>query len=99
MLGFVGRSPTLIAQYWTSSDALIAYASDQQGQHYPAWADFNRRLRKNGEVGIWHETYVVPTSQIECVYHHMPPSGLGTFIPLIPATGSRQRASDRLQHT
>src|SRR3954454_23361678 len=54
-------SPRLfyVVQYWATREQLIAYASQQDRQHRPAWADFTRRARDGeGRVGIWHETYV-----------------------------------------
>ncbi len=34
-------------------------------------------MRKNrGDVGIWHETYLVPAGQYEAVYSGMPLFGL-----------------------
>lgn len=98
LLAVKGSGPGVIVQYWDSFESLSHYASDQQGAHYPAWADFNRRLRLAGDVGIWHETFIVPSSHIECVYHHMPPTGLGSFLPRVPATGPRRTAAHRLAH-
>jgi hypothetical protein len=33
----------------------------------------------------------------ECIYHHMPPFGLGRALPLVPAKGRLSRAKDRLR--
>lgn len=68
-----------VAQYWESREKLLAYASDQNGPHRPAWAAFNRRVRDGkGGVGIWHETYIVPAGSYESVYVDMPPAGPGS---------------------
>jgi hypothetical protein len=83
-------------QYWESTEKLLAYASDRSGQHFPAWAAFNRRIGKNGDVGIWHETYVVPRGAIENIYVNMPRFGLGAFSSLEAAHGKRARAAGRL---
>jgi Domain of unknown function (DUF4188) len=88
--------PAVSVQYWSSAEALLAYAADRTGQHYPAWADFYRRVGTNGDVGIWHETYVVPEGAYESMYVNMPPAGLGRFSNLVPAHGARSRARDRL---
>lgn len=96
LLGVMGRGPGVLVQYWESTEALLAYAADRQGQHYPAWAAFNRELARSGVVGIWHETFVVDTADIECVYHHMPAVGLGSFLPRVQATGARRTAAQRL---
>ena len=49
----------LVIQYWRSFEQLHAYASDRSLQHLPAWREFNRKIASNGDVGIWHETYLV----------------------------------------
>ncbi len=95
LLGVMG-SLTMV-QYWESTEKLLAYASDRSGQHFPAWADFYRRVAKNGAVGIWHETYVVPAGAFESVYVNMPPFGMGKFAKLEAARGHRARAAGRLQ--
>jgi hypothetical protein len=96
--GYLGGSllPGMSVQYWDSAAALLAYASDRTGQHFPAWADFYKRVGAGSDVGIWHETYVVPAGAFETVYVNMPPSGLGRFAPLVPARGHLSRARSRL---
>ncbi|MEU4089442.1 DUF4188 domain-containing protein [Streptomyces aureus] len=87
-----------VAQYWESSEKLIAYASDPSGEHRPAWAAFNRRLRSsNGGVGIWHETYVVPAGSYESIYVDMPPAGLGAAWGVEPVERRGERAAQRLE--
>ncbi|WP_206503897.1 DUF4188 domain-containing protein [Streptomyces chrestomyceticus] len=67
-----------VVQYWESREKLYAYAADPDRGHRPAWAAFNRRARSGGaEVGIWHETYVVPAGAYSTTYSAMPPTGLG----------------------
>ena len=85
-----------MVQYWESVDKLLAYASDRTGRHFPAWAEFYRRVGAGGDVGIWHETYVVPRGNFENVYVNMPPFGLGAFSKLESARGERARAAQRL---
>ncbi|MEV6018478.1 MULTISPECIES: DUF4188 domain-containing protein [unclassified Streptomyces] len=86
-----------VVQYWESREKLLAYASDQAGQHRPAWAEFNRRLRNsNGSVGIWHETYIVPAGSYESVYVDMPPTGLGEAWGVEPVERRGERAAQRL---
>src|SRR2546423_5209496 len=72
--GFLGAitQGTLIVQYWESIDKLMAYAKDRTGAHYPAWAKFNRSIGTGGDVGIWHETYAVPSGSFEAMYVNMP---------------------------
>jgi hypothetical protein len=96
--GFLGATTRLgfTIQYWSSMDHLLAYAADRSGAHFPAWADFYKKIGTNGDVGIWHETYAAPAGAFESVYVNMPPTGLGRFQPLVPARGHRARARTRL---
>ena len=56
---------------------------------------FNKRVGSNGDVGIWHETYLVPAGRYECVYNNMPPIGLGMATSLVPAAGRKATAAGR----
>ena len=49
-----------------------------------------------GDVGIWHETYLVPAGQYEAIYSGMPRWGLGRAGTLIPALGRKESARDRV---
>ena len=64
--GFLGdrEAGGVTIQYWSSTEALIAYARDHAGEHFPAWADFNKRIRKTNAVGVWHETFSAPATGI-----------------------------------
>ena len=75
----------LSLQYWESTEKLFAYAHDREGRHFPAWAAFNRKLKDNRAVGIWHETYSVTPEQAENIYSNMPAFGLGGAIGIAPA--------------
>jgi hypothetical protein len=81
---FSGRT-TLLLQYWESLEKLFAYAHDREGEHFPAWAAFNRKLKDNRAVGIWHESYAVTPEQAENIYSNMPAFGLGAAIGVAPA--------------
>lgn len=91
-----GGRTTLVLQYWRSIEQLLAYATNRQAEHLPAWRAFNRAVGTNGAVGIWHETYCVSAGNYENVYVNMPEFGLGKAGGLQPATGSRQSAAGRL---
>jgi hypothetical protein len=96
-LGHNGLNTKTIVQYWRSFDHLEAYARAQDQTHFPAWAAFNKRMKASrGDVGIWHETYLVKAGQYEAVYSGMPAFGLGRVSTLMPATGSRNEARSRL---
>ena len=97
-LGFqsYGGIPPVMIQYWKSFEHLEAYAKDREGQHYPAWKSFNQKIKNNGDVGIWHETYKVKSGDYECIYNNMPPYGLGKIGELQPATGMKEYAGVRI---
>jgi hypothetical protein len=89
-----GRT-VLVLQYWRSTDDLDRYARARDHAHLPAWREFNRRVRDNGDVGIFHETYVA--DRHETVYVGMPASfGLGGATSLVPVARRGQRAAHRL---
>ncbi len=93
---FGGLAPAVL-QYWRSFEHLDAYAKDRNGEHYPAWKAFNQKIRTNGDVGIWHETYQVQAGAYENVYVNMPPFGLGKAGSLQEATGKHASARQRIQ--
>lgn len=93
-----GRNIEVI-QYWRSFEQLHAYARDRDGEHLPAWADFNRRVADNGSVGIWHETYLVSAHQYETVYRNMPAYGLADATRAVPAEKRYRTAGGRLGKT
>ena len=43
-------------------------------------------MKASGDVGNWHETYRVHTSDIETIYSNMPPIGLNKALGLIPSS-------------
>ena len=76
--GFLGSvsGALLIVQYWRSFAHLEAYARSQDHHHLPAWVAFNKRMRESrGDVGIWHETYLVRAGEYEAIYSGMPRLG------------------------
>ena len=60
---------------------------DSNPVHRQAWAAFNRRIKANSAVGIWHETYIIDPVTAENIYTNMPPFGLGAVGELAPAKG------------
>ena len=92
---FSGRI-VLVQEYWESFDKLLAYAHDRAGQHFPAWAAFNRAIGSDGSVGIWHETYLVEPGKSECVYVNMPRFGLAAAAAHVKAEGRLAAAKDRM---
>jgi hypothetical protein len=93
---WTGRT-TILVQYWRSVEHLFAYARNRDSEHLPAWRAFNRAVGTSGDVGVWHETYVVSSGRYENIYVNMPTFGLGKAGTLSPATGRHVSAQDRLQ--
>lgn len=99
--GFLGfhqwfGNPTIALQYWRSFAHLERYAKDSSRSHRSAWAEFNRAVASNGDVGIWHETYRIRAGDFECIYNNMPLFGLARATGSIPAQGQRESARGRM---
>ncbi|MEP7346342.1 MAG: DUF4188 domain-containing protein [Gemmatimonadaceae bacterium] len=89
----------VIVQYWRSFDHLEEYARSKDKKHFPAWTAFNRNVRSSsGDVGIWHETYLVHEGEYETVYGSMPRVGLARAGEHLPVTDA-QLARERLRAT
>lgn len=86
----------MMVQYWRSYAALEAYARDRNAAHLPAWKAFNQAVGSNGDVGIWHETYVMAPGRSETIYSNMPPFGLGAAAGIVDAVGARQSSRGRI---
>ncbi len=89
-LGYLGgiskitfRQP-LIIQYWESLESLHQYATNPQNSHLEVWKTFNKVVGKSKDIGIWHETYLIPAHGHENIYINMPFTGIGQFTPLNP---------------
>jgi hypothetical protein len=85
-----------MVQYWRSMDQLMAYATNKQAAHLPAWKAFHQSVGTDGTVGIWHETFAVAAGAYESVYVNMPAFGLGRAGSLEAATGRKHSAANRL---
>ncbi len=101
-LGFLGAQmwfarTMLVLQYWRSMEQLLAYATDKEAEHLPAWKAFNRSVGTNGSVGIWHETYAVSPGGYENIYVNMPPFGLAKAGSAHAIARDRQSAAARLR--
>jgi hypothetical protein len=96
---FFGWPNIFVLQYWRSFEHLHRYAVDADRAHLPAWKAFNKAISSNGDVGIWHETYLVSAGQYECVYNNMPRFGLANAAEYVSAQGARKSAKGRLART
>ena len=54
------------------------------------------KIKSNGDVGIWHETFKVRAGEYECIYNNMPAYGLGKIGELVPASGKKESAGQRI---
>jgi hypothetical protein len=62
-------------------------------------ARLQSEIASNGDVGIWHETYLVKDGAYECLYNNMPIWGLAAAGGMVPAEGRRMSAKGRLRQT
>jgi len=102
-LGLVGTPRTylsgktvLVWQYWESFEKLEAYSKSGSAEHLPAWRAFNKNVRDNGSVGIYHETIVLSDATVETVYGNTPTMGLAAVTGAVPARQRGQSAKARM---
>jgi len=98
MLGahsWLGRT-TILLSYWESPEHLQRFAADRDAPHLEPWRDFMRTLQGSGDVGVWHETYQVPTRDLEAVYVDMPAFGLAAATGHAPVGPGTKTARQRL---
>lgn len=93
---FVSGRTVMVVQYWTSFEALEHFARSADDPHLEAWRRFNARVGKNGDVGIFHETYQVPAGSHECIYANMPPFGLAKAYGTAEMSRRGQSAAKRI---
>ena len=92
-----GGRATILVQYWRSAQHLFTYARSRDAEHPPAWRAFNRAVGTSGDVGVWHETYLVGHGKYENIHVNMPPFALGKVGVLSEASGGLQLAEARLR--
>lgn len=102
-MGAVGRPRTflsgrtiMVLQYWKSFEKLTAYSRATDRAHLPAWRSFNKKIRDNGSVGIFHETVLLSDSTVETVSGNMPTFGLAQVTGAVPAVRRGQTAKSRI---
>ena len=85
-----------VVQYWRSFEHLERFARDPANLHLPAWRWFNRAVKGSGDVGIWHETYLVRAGGYETIYGAMPRVGLAAAGGHVPIAQRGQSAAERV---
>jgi hypothetical protein len=96
---FVSGRTVLVVQYWESFEKLEHFARSADEPHLEAWRRFNAKIGKNGDVGIFHETYTVPAGHHECIYANMPAHGLSKAYGAVPVGTRGHSAKKRLAGT
>jgi hypothetical protein len=94
---FNGFPDAMAVQYWRSFEHLERYARAREHLHLPAWQSFYKKIGTDGDVGIWHETYLVSPGRYEAIYGGMPVFGLGAAGRLMDAVGAKQEARQRMK--
>jgi hypothetical protein len=100
--GLLGASTGLlfggpaVVQYWRSFEHMERFARDPASLHLPAWQWFNRAVKASGDVGIWHETYMVRAGGHEAIYGNMPRVGLAAAAGHGPIGRRGQSAARRI---
>jgi Domain of unknown function (DUF4188) len=93
--GLLNGGPAVV-QYWRSFEHLERFARDPANLHLPAWRWFNRAVKSSGDVGIWHETYIVPAGRYETIYGSMPRIGLAAAAGHVPIARRGESAAQRV---
>ena len=83
-----------VIQYWSSFDALDAWS--HRPPHSDWWRDALDRMRQRGDLGVYHETFLVPKAGVESIYLNCPPVGLSSFGVKGEAVGPSTTSRDRL---
>lgn len=86
----------LLLSYWRSFEALEEFARNPADPHLEAWKHFRKAVGDNGDVGIWHETYLIRAGEYEAIYGNMPRFGLSKAVDHLPITPSTKTARQRL---
>lgn len=94
-----GGRTVLLVQYWASFEQLERFARASDDPHLPAWRAFNQRVGTGGDVGIFHETYIVPAGTAEAIYNNMPIFGLAKATAAVPVAHKGQTAAYRAGRT
>ncbi|HVS16630.1 MAG TPA: DUF4188 domain-containing protein [Thermoanaerobaculia bacterium] len=93
--GLLAGGPVLL-QYWRSFEHLERFAKSKLLPHLSAWGRFNREVGAGGDVGIWHETYLVEPGATESIYTNMPRWGMAAATRHVSASGVHESARQRL---
>ncbi|WP_406697703.1 phenylacetaldoxime dehydratase family protein [Singulisphaera sp. Ch08] len=83
-----------VLQYWRSFEDLEAWS--HRPPHSEWWRHALERMRTKGDLGIYHETFLVPRDRIESIYLDCAPVGLAVFGTTGEPVGSMTASRGRL---
>ena len=83
-----------VLQYWASFEALEGWS--HRPPHSDWWREALDRMRKQGDFGIYHETFLIPRGGVESIYLDCPRVGLSSFGVVGEAVGRSTTSRDRL---
>jgi hypothetical protein len=87
----------ILVQYWRSVEQLQRFAREGHLEHLAAWRMFNHKVGFTGDVGFWHETYLVRAGGYEAVYGNMPRFGLAMAGEHLPVGRKGESSADRIR--
>ena len=94
LLGVQNGFPTIV-QYWRSSSSSRHTRATTTGGTGRHGCIQQADPRASGDVGIWHETYLVRAGEYEAIYGAMPRYGLAAAARHLPISGVRETARER----
>jgi hypothetical protein len=94
-LSMSAQGPVII-QYWRSFEHLDRFAKNPDDPHLEPWRRYNRELGKNGDVGVWHETFKVKAGEYEAIYTNVPRAGLAVAGEHVPVLRKGHSAAKRI---
>ena len=80
--------------YWRGFQDLETWARSEP--HTTWWRALIDRSRRRSDVGVYHETFLVPRGQYETIYLNCSPVGMSAFCTLSEPVGVLTTARDRL---
>jgi hypothetical protein len=90
----IARGHHGVLQYWRSFDDLDAWS--HRPPHSERWRDAVDRMRRKGDLGVYHEVFLVPAASLESIYLDCEPAGLARFGKLAEPVGPLTTARGRL---
>ncbi|GAC1472304.1 MAG: hypothetical protein NVSMB9_19400 [Isosphaeraceae bacterium] len=83
-----------VLQYWRSFDDLEAWS--HRAPHAEWWRAAVDRMRNKGDLGVYHETYLVPRQNVESIFLGCAPAGLLAFGVTGEPVGAETNGRSRL---